>query len=146
MLTFPPTWGPTEWGPIPYLPSEDVLVRRMEKQWGSLHSYRGINSTLRGSLLIPGVQIGNLWVGVQPLLGLEGDPMRLLFERDLTPHPQYAASYKWLQQVRGEAGTHTGWGRMRYACVLLAVGCACTGCNRLCADCQGQLGQLQNST
>jgi magnesium chelatase subunit H len=42
---------------------------------------------------------------VQPLLGLEGDPMRLLFERDLTPHPQYAAAYKWLQQV--------GWGCAR---------------------------------
>ena len=25
---------------------------------------------------------------LQPLLGVEGDPMRLLFERDLTPHPQ----------------------------------------------------------
>lgn len=101
MLTFPHTWGPTEWGPIPYLPSEDVLVKRMEKQWGSLHSYRGINSTIRGTLLIPGVQLGKLWIGVQPLLGLEGDPMRLLFERDLTPHPQYAAAYKWLQEVSG---------------------------------------------
>jgi hypothetical protein len=30
-----------------------------------------------------------------------GDPMRLLFERDLTPHPQYAAAYKWLQDVSG---------------------------------------------
>ncbi len=29
-------------------------------------------------------------IGVQPALGVEGDPMRLLFERDLTPHPQYA--------------------------------------------------------
>jgi magnesium chelatase subunit H len=46
------------------------------------------------------VQLGKLWIGVQPLLGLEGDPMRLLFERDLTPHPQYAAAYKWLQAVR----------------------------------------------
>ena len=27
-------------------------------------------------------------IGVQPVLGLEGDPMRLLFERDLTPHAQ----------------------------------------------------------
>ncbi|WIA16841.1 hypothetical protein OEZ85_013777 [Tetradesmus obliquus] len=99
MLTFPSTWGPTEWGPMPYLPDDDVLVKRMEAQWGSLHSYRGINSTMSGGLLIPGVQIGKLWVGIQPLLGLEGDPMRLLFERDLTPHPQYAAAYKWLQQV-----------------------------------------------
>jgi magnesium chelatase subunit H len=99
MLTFPPDWGPTEWGPIPYLPDNDVLVKRMEAQWGNLNAYRGINSTMNGTWLIPGVQLGKLWVGVQPLLGLEGDPMRLLFERDLTPHPQYAAAYKWLQQV-----------------------------------------------
>lgn len=45
------TWGPPEWAPIPYLPSEDVLVHRMEKQWGSLHSDRGINSTIWGTLL-----------------------------------------------------------------------------------------------
>lgn len=31
------------------------------------------------------------------MLGIEGDPMRLLFDRDLTPHPQYAAFYKWLE-------------------------------------------------
>jgi cobalamin biosynthesis Mg chelatase CobN len=41
-----------------------------------------------------------VWLGVQPLLGLEGDPMRLLFQRDLTPHPQFIAFYKWLEQVR----------------------------------------------
>ena len=48
-------------------------------------------------MLVSGVQLGNVWVGVQPALGVEGDPMRLLFERDLTPHPQYAAFYQWLQ-------------------------------------------------
>ena len=37
----------------------------------------------------------------QPLLGVEGDPMRLLFERDLTPHPQYAAAYAWLKVREG---------------------------------------------
>eukprot|EP00878_Enallax_costatus_P008487 GHUV01008871.1.p1 GENE.GHUV01008871.1~~GHUV01008871.1.p1 ORF type:complete len:841 (+),score=266.38 GHUV01008871.1:478-3000(+) len=109
LLTFPHTWGPTEWGPIPYLPDEDALVRRMERQWGNLLSYRGINSTTRGTLLVPGVQLGKLWIGIQPLLGLEGDPMRLLFERDLTPHPQYAAAYKWLQQDYGaDAVIHFG--------------------------------------
>lgn len=30
----------------------------------------------------------------------EGDPMRLLFERDLTPHPQYASFYKWLSNTQ----------------------------------------------
>ena len=48
-----------------------------------------------------GVRLGNVWVGVQPALGVEGDPMRLLFERDLTPHPQYAAFYQWLQRDWG---------------------------------------------
>ena len=52
-----------------------------------------------GSFVVGGVQLGNVWIGVQPALGVEGDPMRLLFERDLTPHPQYAAFYRvWLQQ------------------------------------------------
>ena len=45
---------------------------------------------LAGRLLVSGLQLGNVWIGVQPALGVEGDPMRLLFERDLTPHPQYA--------------------------------------------------------
>jgi magnesium chelatase subunit H len=36
--------------------------------------------------------------GVQPALGVEGDPMRLLFDRDLTPHPSYAAFYLHLRK------------------------------------------------
>lgn len=39
-LTYPPDWGPNEWGPLPYLPDNDVLVKRMEKQWGDLRAYR----------------------------------------------------------------------------------------------------------
>lgn len=80
-LRFPADWGPTEWGPLPYLPDDDVLVRKLEGQWGSLLSYRGIGSTAAGGLLVPGVALGKLWIGLQPLLGIEGDPMRLLFQR-----------------------------------------------------------------
>ena len=42
-----------------------------------------------------------------PLLLVNRDPMRLLFEKDLTPHPQYCATYKWLQASpdRGGFGT-----------------------------------------
>lgn len=36
-------------------------------------------------MLVNGIQLGNIWIGVQPALGVEGDPMRMLFERDLTP-------------------------------------------------------------
>lgn len=98
MLTYPDGWGPTEWGPIPFLPEPDILVRKMEGQWGDLSQYRsGLSTSTSGASVVAGLQFGNVFIGVQPLLGVEGDPMRLLFERDLTPHPQYAAFYKWLQ-------------------------------------------------
>ena len=59
--------------------------------------------------MVAGVALGKLWVGVQPALGVEGDPMRLLFERDLTPHPQYAATYLWLQrEFKAHALLHLG--------------------------------------
>ncbi|KAG2423878.1 hypothetical protein HXX76_014932 [Chlamydomonas incerta] len=101
LLTYPAEWGPNEWGPLPFLPDADVLVGRMERQWGDLRAYRGLNTSARGLYQVPGLQLGNVWVGVQPPLGLEGDPMRLLFQRDLTPHPQYAAFYKWIQHEYG---------------------------------------------
>jgi len=110
-LRFPATWGPTEWGPIDYLPSKDILVDRLERQWGDLgaQSPGVLGITSSGSSLVPGLQVGNVWIGIQPLLGLEGDPMRLLFERDLTPHPQYAAFYKWLQKdFEADAVVHLG--------------------------------------
>ena len=52
MLTYPPDWGPTEWGPIPFLPEADVLVSSMERQWGDLAAYRGIATSAAGKLLL----------------------------------------------------------------------------------------------
>ena len=53
MLTYPADWGPTEWGPIPFLPESDVLVRSMERQWGDLAAYRGIATSASGGLPPP---------------------------------------------------------------------------------------------
>ncbi|WP_017327308.1 magnesium chelatase subunit H [Synechococcus sp. PCC 7336] len=84
-----------------------IQRRRIEKQWQSLAG-SGIR-TIGDRFLLGGVQLGNVWIGVQPPLGLAGDPMRLMFERDLTPHPQYAAFYKWLQEdFRADAVVHFG--------------------------------------
>ncbi|MCP9841761.1 cobaltochelatase subunit CobN [Synechococcus sp. J7-Johnson] len=80
---------------------------RIEKQWGPLTG-TGIR-TLGDRFLLGGVQLGNIWIGVQPPLGVAGDPMRLMYERDLTPHPQYAAFYGWLQHsFRADAVLHFG--------------------------------------
>ncbi|MCC5634607.1 magnesium chelatase subunit H [Nostoc sp. CHAB 5844] len=84
-----------------------LRTSRVEKQWKSLTG-SGIK-TYGDELHIGGVQLGNVWIGVQPPLGLQGDPMRLMFERDLTPHPQYAAFYKWLQnELQADAVVHFG--------------------------------------
>ena len=83
------------------------LTSNIEKQWQKLTD-TGIK-TLGDDFLIGGVQLGNVWIGVQPPLGISGDPMRLMFERDMTPHPQYAAFYKWLQNdYQAEAIIHFG--------------------------------------
>ncbi|QIR39983.1 magnesium chelatase subunit H [Tolypothrix sp. PCC 7910] len=84
-----------------------LRTSRIEKQWKSLTG-TGIK-TYGDEFQIGGVQLGNIWIGVQPPLGLQGDPMRLMFERDLTPHPQYAAFYKWLQnEFEADAVVHFG--------------------------------------
>ncbi|HEY9902317.1 MAG TPA: magnesium chelatase subunit H [Candidatus Sericytochromatia bacterium] len=84
-----------------------LLTTRIEKQWQSLTG-TGIK-TYGDEFQIGGIQLGNIWIGVQPPLGIAGDPMRLMFERDLTPHPQYAAFYKWLQNdFQADAVVHFG--------------------------------------
>lgn len=84
-----------------------LLRTRVQKQWGEL-TRTGIK-TWDEEFLLGGVQLGNVWIGVQPPLGLAGDPMRLMFERDLTPHPQYTAFYKWLQnEFQADAVVHFG--------------------------------------
>ncbi|MBH8572802.1 magnesium chelatase subunit H [Nostocaceae cyanobacterium CENA369] len=84
-----------------------LRTSRIEKQWKSLTG-SGIK-TSGDEFQIGGVQLGNVWIGVQPPLGIQGDPMRLMFERDLTPHPQYAAFYKWLQnEYNADAVVHFG--------------------------------------
>ncbi|MCL1471123.1 magnesium chelatase subunit H [Argonema antarcticum] len=84
-----------------------LLTNRIAKQWKSLTG-TGIK-TYDDEYHLGGVQLGNIWIGVQPPLGISGDPMRLMFERDLTPHPQYAAFYKWLQnEFQADAIVHFG--------------------------------------
>jgi magnesium chelatase subunit H len=84
-----------------------LLCTRVEAQWNGL-TKSGLK-TAGDEFLIGGVQLGNVWIGVQPPLGLAGDPMRLMFEKDLTPHPQYTAFYQWLQrEFAADAIVHFG--------------------------------------
>ena len=64
----------------------------------------------RADLLVLGEQFGNVFVGVQPAFGYEGDPMRLLFERGFAPTHAFSAFYRWIcaRISRADAVLHFG--------------------------------------
>jgi magnesium chelatase subunit H len=71
-------------------------VNDIEKDWG--RSPGTINS-FGGDLLIQGIHLGNVFVGVQPTFGYEGDPMRLMMSRSGSPHHGFMAFYTYLTKV-----------------------------------------------
>ena len=60
-------------------------------------------------MLVYGKKFGNVFIGVQPTFGYEGDPMRLLFSRSASPHHGFAAYYTYVEKVFGaDAVLHFG--------------------------------------
>jgi magnesium chelatase subunit H len=56
-----------------------------------------------------GRQFGNVFIGVQPTFGYEGDPMRLLFSKSASPHHGFAAYYTFLEKIfKADAVLHFG--------------------------------------
>ena len=92
--------------------SLDDHVRRqpwlgeIETVWGRAP---GRHNTDGASLFVLGRQFGNVFVGLQPAFGYEGDPMRLLFERGFAPTHAFAAFYRWIRDdFRADAVLHFG--------------------------------------
>ena len=60
-------------------------------------------------VFIGGIRFGNIFIGVQPRLGVQGDPMRLLFDKSNTPHHQYIAFYRWIsREFQAHVLVHVG--------------------------------------
>ncbi|MGL6209739.1 MAG: cobaltochelatase subunit CobN, partial [Paracoccaceae bacterium] len=60
-------------------------------------------------VFILGHQFGNVFVGLQPTFGYEGDPMRLLFERGFAPTHAFVQFYLWLRNTfRADVLLHYG--------------------------------------
>ena len=78
------------------------MASKVRRAW--TEKDRGPGTSSKGDLVVSGMQVGNVWIAVQPLLGVEGDPMRLLFQRDLTPHPQYCACYEFMTLAEEDGG------------------------------------------
>jgi magnesium chelatase subunit H len=81
-------------------------LREIESQWGPAP---GRQQSDGRSILVLGERFGNVVVGVQPGLGYEGDPMRLLFERGFAPTHAFSAFYRWLREdFAADAVLHFG--------------------------------------
>ena len=92
--------------------SADTIVRntrplaQIEAVWGAAPGK--IQSDGR-SVFILGQHFGNVFVGLQPTFGYEGDPMRLLFERGFAPTHAFVQFYLWLRNTfQADALLHFG--------------------------------------
>ncbi|XP_062225104.1 magnesium-chelatase subunit ChlH, chloroplastic [Phragmites australis] len=78
----------------------------LEENWGKPPGH--LNSDGE-NLLVYGKQYGNVFIGVQPTFGYEGDPMRLLFSKSASPHHGFAAYYTFVEKIfQADAVLHFG--------------------------------------
>lgn len=81
-------------------------LKEIEAQWGPAP---GRQQSDGQTIHVYGARFGNVFVGVQPSFGYEGDPMRLLFEGDFAPTHAFSAFYRYLRQDFGaDAVLHFG--------------------------------------
>jgi magnesium chelatase subunit H len=83
-------------------------LKEIESQWGPAPGKQQSDGT---SIFVLGERFGNVFVGVQPAFGFEGDPMRLLFEKGFAPTHAFSAFYRFLREDFGahavlHFGTH----------------------------------------
>ncbi|KGK78598.1 magnesium chelatase [Thalassobacter stenotrophicus] len=90
----------------------DTIVRTtpplaaIESVWGPAPGK--VQSDGRGVFVL-GEHFGNVFVGVQPTFGYEGDPMRLLFEAGFAPTHAFTTFYLWLRnQYQADVILHFG--------------------------------------
>jgi magnesium chelatase subunit H len=81
-------------------------LRDIEAQWGPAP---GRQQSDGAAIQVLGERFGNVFVGIQPAFGYEGDPMRLLFEKGFSPTHAFSAFYRWLREDFGaQAVLHFG--------------------------------------
>jgi magnesium chelatase subunit H len=90
----------TEANVMARVPADDHIRREphladIERQWGPAP---GRAQSDGASIFVLGARFGNVFVGIQPAFGYEGDPMRLLFEHGFAPTHAFSCFYRWLRE------------------------------------------------
>jgi len=86
--------------------ARETRLEEIEAQWGPAP---GRQQSDGSDIFVLGAHFGNVFVGVQPAFGYEGDPMRLLFEKNFTPTHAFCAFYRYLREdFAADAVLHFG--------------------------------------
>ncbi len=92
--------------PAARIVAETPWLSDIEAAWGASP---GRHQTDGRDVFVLGRQFGNVFVGLQPVFGYEGDPMRLLFEHGFAPTHAFVTFYRWMRQDFGaDALLHFG--------------------------------------
>ncbi|MEL6541125.1 MAG: magnesium chelatase subunit H [Pseudomonadota bacterium] len=88
--------------------ARETYLKDIEAAWGPAP---GKAQSDGSHIQVLGAHFGNVFVGVQPAFGYEGDPMRLLFEGGFAPTHAFSAFYRYLREDFGahsvlHFGTH----------------------------------------
>ncbi|RAR42248.1 cobaltochelatase subunit CobN [Paenibacillus sp. MDMC362] len=93
-----------------YEQSNQVFNKRKKElvqQWGEAPG--DIMTTVKGDFKIPGLRIGNLFIGIQPSRGVHEHPVAAYHDKSLLPHHQYLAFYQYLRdEFKADAILHVG--------------------------------------
>jgi magnesium chelatase subunit H len=71
-----------------------AYVKEVETDWGAVP----------GQINIQGITMGNVFIGVQPTFGFEGDPMRLMMARSGSPTHAFMGFYTYLSKILNADG------------------------------------------
>jgi cobaltochelatase CobN len=94
-----------------YLPCKNEVLhedflRKCAEEWGDPP---GTLMAGQNKLFIPGIISGNISIGLQPSRGSYEDPSKNYHDKDLPPHHQYMAFYRWLKkEFQADAVVHVG--------------------------------------
>ena len=87
-------------------PLNKFMIKRVSEEWGNSPGKIMANDV---SFFIPGIMEKNLFVGLQPSRGTLEFPSKLYHDKELVPHHQYLAFYRWLEnEFRADAVVHVG--------------------------------------
>ena len=84
----------------------DRVKQELQETWGEPPGqvYRS-----NGSLAVAGIDLGNVFVGLQPPRGFGENPIAVYHSPDLPPTHHYIAYYRWIRDVfRADAMIHVG--------------------------------------